>query len=459
MTANFCCNERIKNVLVVSITMGLVYMSFFTATALQNIALAESSDIELQVGYYAAIAKTVGSIVVGFVFQIVYQRLGLKLTSGLFILLCTSCYWPMIWIVNQYVIYAGEFLSGLGSGAMWVLCPMVVMDNSKEESSQRNMGYFFAFTSIGITVGGVCNYFYFEGVYTITAGNRIMVYGICAGLTILACLVGVLGTSEIKDGTKFNRSTAVDSEEVTYVKIDGNEEDVDSVFIENQTPKNNEEKIENKLGYSLKEVIAWLKKMGGRLAFWVHFIPLIYWSFTWGYLEKIFPTAIPSISDERKLIPLTTVIMGITTLIGASTWNLVSKWTSPTFCIIISTLLLLLAITLSVLIFPKDSASRILEVGTAETYLQPSPAYVIIISALIGLADSAVSIIYFNAAGRLYGEETSLGYSVNIFGYYVFYILSMFAPSIVDIHTYCYAMMVSVVAMCFSITVGLKNYL
>ena len=460
MVIKLCCTEGTKNILVVSISMGLVYMALHPATSVQNIALAESTDIDLKVGYYASIFKTAGSILAGFVVQMVYQSIGLKLTFGLVILLITGGYWPMIWIVNEYVIYAGEFLSGIGDGAMWVLCPMVVMDNSREGKSLKNMGHWWAMMTVGVIVGGVCNYFYFEGVSTISASNRVMIYAICAGITVLSSIIATIGVSEIKDGVNRIRSTAVGSEEVTYVNIrlDCDQEDANDVFRERKKTGNSEE-IKNDVSYSLKEIITWLQKMGGRLAFWMHFVPLLYWAFIWGFFYKIFPTAIPSISDERKLIPLTTVVMGITFIAGSSTSSFVSKWINSTSCILLATLMQLLAIILSILIFPKDSATRIIEVGTAETYIEPHNAYLIAISALIGLADSAVSVIYFNAAGRLYGEDTSLGYSVNILGYYVFYILSMFAPSILNIHSYCYVLLASVVAMCLSITVGLKNYL
>ena len=68
-------------------------------------------------------------MVTALVFQFLYNRLGLKLTVVLATILVTGSYWPMIWITNQYVIYAGEFLSGIGRGAGGIFAPMIVMDN------------------------------------------------------------------------------------------------------------------------------------------------------------------------------------------------------------------------------------------------------------------------------------------------------------------------------------------
>ena len=459
MGVKICCGEGAKNILIIGISLGMVHMVNFPATSVKNIALEESTDIDLKVGYYAEIFKTVGSVLVGFMFPIVYQSIGIKLTFGVSIFLTTGSYWPMIWNVNEYVIYAGDFLSGIGMGATWILCPMVAMDNSEEGKSLRNMGRWWAIMTVGVVSGGLCNYFYFQGVSTISTSNRVMIYAICAGVTILSSIIAAFGISEIKDKRNCKRSTAVDSEEVKYIKIDGEEGEVlNEVFREeNKTERKEEIKIGS--SYSVKEIIVWLQEMGRRPAFWIHFVPLVYWALVWGYFYKIFPTAIPSISDERKLIPLTTVVLGIALFVGFSSWSHVSKWTSSKFCIILASSMLLLVAVLSVLIFPKDSATQILDVETAETYIPPHNAYVIAISALIGLADSAVGVIYYNSAGRLYGEQKSLGYSVNVLGFYLFYILSMFTPSVLDLHSYCYVLAACVVAMCLSVSVGLKNYL
>ena len=111
-----CCNEKLKNVLIISFVMCLTFSALYPAGAVQNIALEETSDIPLTVGYYSAIIQNIGSMVTALVFQFLCNRLGLKLTVGLATILVTGSYWPMIWITNQYVIYAGEFLSGIGRG-------------------------------------------------------------------------------------------------------------------------------------------------------------------------------------------------------------------------------------------------------------------------------------------------------------------------------------------------------
>ena len=83
----------------------------------------------------------------------------------------------------------------------------------------------------------------------------------------------------------------------------------------------------------------------------------------------------------------------------------------------------------------------------------------IVISALIGLGDAMFCVIYDTAIGRLYGKKTSFGYSINTLVYHVTYGLGMFAPTLFDIHSYCYITMVTVVASCLALAVGLKQYL
>ena len=453
MTAVLCCDEKLKNILVVTFAMGLVYSAVFPAVAVQNITLAESSDIPLTVGYYAAIVHNVGSMLNALVFQFVYNRVGIRWTAGLSMVLITGAHWPMIWITNQYVIYAGEFLSGIGRGAGWIFAPMIVMDNSEPGKSHRNMGYFWSGLSAGVMAGGLGNYFYFVGVTTISAVNRQVVYALCAGVTVLASLLAGFGLSEIK-----GREGCQTTNDVTYVKVDENNEDY-RVTMPKEDGGKKEEIDGDGLNSSFSDFIVWFKMMARRPAFWLHFIPLIYTGFIWAYFYKMFPTAIPSISNQRKLIPLTTVVMGGSYLLGTSTSSIVSRWITPTACLLLSALMILVAMILSVLIFPKEAASQILEIGTTETFIKGGFVHLMVISALIGLGDGMFSVIHLTAIGRLYGKDTSLGYSVNIIMYYLVYGLCMFTPTLFDMHSYCYITMVTVVASCLALTVGLKQFL
>ncbi|XP_063691548.1 uncharacterized protein LOC134823881 [Bolinopsis microptera] len=461
-----CCNEKLKNVLITGIAMGISFSAVFPAGAVQNIALEETSDIPLTVGYYSAIIQNIGSMVTALVFQFLYNRLGLRLTAGLSIVLTTGSYWPMIWITNQYVIYAGEFLSGIGRGAGWIFAPMIVMDNSEVGKSHRNMGYLWTTASAGMVLGGLVNYFYFVEVSSISTTNRQIVYALCAGVTVLASLLAGFGISEIK-GRESHKTTA----DVTYVKIDESNGEDDSVMKVDESsigddvvimPKEDGDKKEgmdgDELNNSFSDFIVWFKMMARRPVFWLHFVPLIYTGFICAYFYKMFPTAIPSISNQRKLIPLTTVVIGGSNLVGSATSNIISRWITPTACIVLSGLLILVAMILSILIFPKEAFSQILEIGAAETFIKGGIVHLMVISALIGLGDSMFAVIYDTAIGRLFDKKTSFGYSINTLVYHLMYGIGMFSPTLFDIHSYCYITMVTVVASCLALAVGLKQY-
>ena len=415
-----------KNIAVSCVVIGLFYMALGPAETVQNIALVESSDIELKVGYYSEIVKYVGAILAGFVVHPLYKWAGIKVTAIVMTLLGTGLYWAMIWIVNAYVIYLGAFLTGVGSGAMWIIWPMVIIDNSDSSRAQRNMGIWWVFVSLGIFLGGLSNFFYFEKVSEISKTNRVMVYSICTGVTVLAALVGGLGINISRDGLGRGRE-----------------------FTDLGNPKGRD-----------GAAAVWFKRMSKLPEFWLSFVPLIYWGFMWGFVIKILPTATASISNERNLIPLCTLSLGASCLVGSTVWTYISKFLNNTICTIIASCLAIVAIVLSVLIFPKGAAAAILDVNTIDTYIEPHPTYIVVISALIGLADSGISIIYFSVVGRIYGAGgTSLGYSINNVGFDVFYIMSMFAPSLFDLHSYCFTVIGTVLVMCVTLTVFLKAYL
>ena len=353
----------------------------------------------------------------------------------------------------------------MGWGGLWVLWPMVVIENSAGEKSQKNMGFWFMAKSSGAVMGGLANYFYFEGVTKISSKNRVMIYTICAGVTMFASLVAAFGITDIKKSAKQHQPLRDEDIETVPQNVKystkGGEADV-SVMVPGKPSGVNKFKdwfkvVIKKAG--LKEGLDWFKVMARIPEFWLLLIPLIYWGFIWGYFLKIFPTATASISDKRNLIPLTSVITGVCSLVGSTTWNLLSKITNNICCIVFASAMLLASLILSILIFPKGAASEILSLGSAETYITPDSIHVVVICALIGLADSGVSIIYYTTAGRIYGDGSALGYSTNAIGFYSFYMCSMFAPSLFDLHTFCYCMIASVVAMCLVFPFGLRKYL
>lgn len=405
-------------------------MALGPAAAVQNIALAESSDIDLNVGYYSEIVKYVASIVVGFIFYPFYKWTGIRVTAVVATLLVTGLFWTMIWIVNEYVIYFGAFLTGIGWGAMWIIWPMTIIDNSHASSAQKNMGIWLACGSLGVFLGGLSNFLYFEKVTKISSTNRVMVYSICTAVTVLAAALGGISVSDIK------KCSSGPGKKGDFTNIDNP-------------------------GTKTKVAAAdWFKKMAKRPEFWLLFLPLIYWGFIWGFFIKMLPTAVASISNQRNLIPLGTLALGASYLVGSLTWTYVTKFLNNTICIILASCLDLAAIILSVLIFPKGAASEVLDVETIETYIEPLPVYIVLISVFIGLADSCISIIYFSIAGRIYGKDgTSLGFSINNVGFCVFYILSMFTPSLFDLHSYCYAMIGAVLVMCITLTVFFRRFM
>jgi MFS family permease len=255
--------------------MCLVVMAGAPAQTVQNVALGESTEIDLKVGYYAAVVKMVVCILIAGVFHSVYNLIGIKATAAIATVLATGSYWPMIWIVNKYVIYLGAGISGIGLGSLWILWPMVVIDNSEKEIAQKNMGYWWMGISFGALVGGLCNYFYFTGVTQISAENRVMVYAICAGITLLSSVIATCGVSNIKDSSKRHQRLK-DEEIITYTEIDetqncAKEEAVDvKVLVAGKVEKD----TELTTGDGEVKALDWFKVMMKRPEFWILGVPL-----------------------------------------------------------------------------------------------------------------------------------------------------------------------------------------
>ena len=342
---------------------------------------------------------------------------------------------------------------------------MVITENSEgAKNAQTNMGIWFAATSFGVLIGGLCNYFYFDGVYQISVENRQMVYGICAGITIFASFVAAVGLTQHENHKKSGNHQPLHNEEITAHSEDDeeleeekNENDSDTIEIGILVPNKETENTEGTAPDF--EPLQWCKKMLKFPAFYLLGIPLFYWGVLWGYYLKILPTATASISDSRNLIPLGAVISGACSFFGSTSWNFISRATNNLFCISLASLMIVSAAILSILTFPKGAATEILEVGSAETYIKPDSIYVIVIQGLIMFADIGIGIIFYAAAGQIYGEGTTLGYASNMVGFSFFYICSMFAPDLFNLHSYCYLMIASVLLMCFTFFTGLRKFI
>ena len=457
-------NKRTRNILTSSFCMCLSVMAAAPAILIQNIALAESSDIDLSVGYYSEVLRSSTGIITCLLFYPVYKKIGIKVVAMVSTILITAAYWTMIWIVNEGLIYLGAAISGMGWGSVWVLWPMVIMENSKNaKNAQTNMGIWFAGASFGEVIGGLCNYFYFDGVYQISVENRQMVYGICAGITIFASFVAAVGLTQHNNHKQSGNHQPPNNKEIAAGsevtdEIEGKKNDSDTIEIEIRVPgkQENTEDKRTKLDF---DSLTWCKKMLKLPAFYLLGIPLLYWGVLWGYYLKILPTAIASISDSRNLLPLGAVIGGACSFFGATLWDFVSRATNNLFCISLASLMIVSAAILSILTFPKGAATEILEVGSVETYIKPDSIYVVVIQGLIMLADVGISIIFYAAAGQIYGEGTTLGYASNMVGFSFFYICSMFAPDLFNLHSYCYLMIAAVLLMCFTFFTGLRKFI
>lgn len=510
---------KIRNIVVACILVAIMSATITPASAVQNIALADSTEVSLKVGYFSEIAGTTGSMVMGVLFSVLYKFMGLRIVTTLTMGLTSGYYWPMMWVVDTTLIYIGGFLAGSGRGAIWIVGPMIIMDNSRDKiTAQRNMGYFWVAKSLGDVFGGTCNYFYFNNITVISARNRFVVYGVCALATILGAvfagfwlteaksltakrkkkgedddpdLEGKKTTSFADDNANMTKECGVALDDKVDPKAKSNENSLTikknnetGIEVSNTKPCTNDlensscQQLETKtksgadpshesntnenvavFDHSWAYSKTWFKNMAQRLEFWILLIPLFYWAFLWGYLYKIMPTAIGSVFRQRNIIPLSSIMAGVGYLVGSTCWNTVTRWTNNSFCVVLQTAMLLVALLLSVLIFPRGAASTLLDPDTVETYITPDTLYVVAISVLLALADSGVSITYYTVCGVIFGEGNSLGYALVNNLYYLLYVVSMFAPSLFDLHSYCYSTAGAVLVMCLSFTIGLRRFM
>ena len=112
---------------------------------------------------------------------------------------------------------------------------------------------------------------------------------------------------------------------------------------------------------------------------------------------------------------------------------------------------------LAVLMFPTDAAVNV--DTTKGTYITPQPYIMIILAGLLGFADCGFSITYFALAGKVFADDTVMGYSVINFVFCLFYIFSMFLTPLVSLHTFLYIQEAAILISFGCVVVGLRKYL
>ena len=95
----------------------------------------------------------------------------------------------------------------------------------------------------------------------------------------------------------------------------------------------------------------------------------------------------------------------------------------------------------------------------AMTYLKPEGFYIIIISCLIGAADSGFCLVFYSAVAKVFASNTTMGYAAVQNWFNVFTIVALFAPKYIDLHVYLYVTLAVVIASWLSLGIGLRHYI
>ena len=459
---NVPIRDDIRNLTITCIVFFLTYLTFTPSLTLMSVSIfpystlnqaCETCTIDIMVIYYSRVIQYAASFPMCFFFPEIYKFLGLKLVYLLSAGLYIPFYLTMIWIKNDATLYIGALFTAIANSMLWCAAPMCMADSAGPGKYQMYMGFCMFSLFTGVTASGIANYFYLDGVYFISDKIRINLYTAFAVGALLAAVIGAFGIKDVKAKKVLGISTKKDIAALEGLASEDSE--IPNAVIEDLPQRENpmEQRISERIYYQLY----WYVETVQRKEFWLIVVPLFYWGVLWGYKSTIMSTAIGFTFPESKYIPLKSICIGASYLLGALLWTPMSRCTSNFASLSLCTLMLIVGCVLSVLIFPKTAAVSI--DPNAMTYLEPKGFYIIIISCLIGAADSGFCLVFYSAVAKVFASNTTMGYAAVQNWFNVFTIVALFAPKYIDLHVYLYVTLAVVVASWLSLGIGLRHYI
>jgi len=405
------------NIAVACTVCFLVNSALYPASSIQYVVISDSSsDLkDSNIAYYSQAIVYAASILGSLCCSMLYDVVGIKATYGIGVVLYCVLYLAVI-VLKSWALYTAAVLTGLGVGIQWVMGPMIIADNSTNEQLMRNFSIMQACLTLSIVVGSLCDYFYIEHLTQISDHQRLVIYSVCIAITLLATLIAI---------------TCIRYPPKTLV-----------------TQKAADNKVKERTNTLTRTQL--LIAMVTKPEFYCCVIHIFYCGMVTSYIWMIFTTCIGATFDKRGILALAGIVIGISGMVGAVIWDRMG-----TCSLTVQTLALGLvasaAYILSFLIFPGDSPYNASPLK--ETYVTPSIALVLLISALLGASEAGFAVSANTAVGKVFSGYEDTGYMLlNVVWCSGTGIMFAVGP-LLDIQVF----LVLVLAM-MSLTVGSKLY-
>nr|XP_044601275.1 UNC93-like protein MFSD11 isoform X1 [Equus asinus]XP_044601276.1 UNC93-like protein MFSD11 isoform X1 [Equus asinus] len=289
--------------------------------------------------------------------------------------------------------YTASVFIGIAAAVLWTAQGNCLTINSDEHTIGRNSGIFWALLQSSLFFGNLYIYFAWQGKTQISESDRRTVF---IALTVISLVGTVL----------FFLIRKPDSENVL-----GEDESSDDQDLEvNESAQNNMTKAVDAFKKSLKLCVT--KEM------LLLSITTAYTGLELTFFSGVYGTCIGAVNkfgtEEKSLIGLSGIFIGIGEILGGSLFGLLSKnnrfGRNPV--VLLGILVHFTAFYLIFLNMPADAPIAPVEGTDSSAYIKSSKEVAVFCSFLLGLGDSCFNTQLLSILGFLYSEDSAPAFAV-----------------------------------------------
>lgn len=290
--------------------------------------------------------------------------------------------------------YTASVFIGIAAAVLWTAQGNCLTINSDEHTIGRNSGIFWALLQSSLFFGNLYIYFAWQGKTQISENDRRTVF---IALTVISLVGTVL----------FFLIRKPDPENVLGEDDDScDDQDMEAT----ESAQNNVTKAADAFKKSLKLCVT--KEM------LLLSVTTAYTGLELTFFSGVYGTCIGAVNkfgtEEKSLIGLSGIFIGIGEILGGSLFGLLSKSNrvgrNPV--VLLGTLVHFLAFYLIFLNLPGDAPIAPVGGTNSSAYIRPSKEIAILCSFLLGLGDSCFNTQLLSILGFLYSEDSAPAFAV-----------------------------------------------
>ncbi|XP_009327179.1 PREDICTED: UNC93-like protein MFSD11 isoform X1 [Pygoscelis adeliae] len=397
-------SKKLFNIIILGVSFMFIFTAFQTCGNIAQTVITNLNSTDFHGSGYTSMSIIYGvfsasNLISPSVVAIVGPQLSM-VVSGIFYSLYIAIFiQPATW-----AFYTASVFIGIAAAVLWTAQGNCLTVNSDENTIGRNSGVFWALLQSSLFFGNLYIYFAWQGKTHISESDRRTVF---IALTVIS-LVGTVLFFLIRKQED--------------MKTPGEEDSTNEILGDSSSAQN-----------KMTRAVAAFKK-SIKLSFTKEIMLLsvttAYTGLELTFFSGVYGTCIGAVnrfgSEEKSLIGLSGIFIGVGEILGGGIFGLLSKnnrfGRNPV--VMLGIVVHFIAFYLIFFNMPNDAPIAPMEGTDDVAYMIPSKEVAIFCSFLLGLGDSCFNTQLLSILGFLYSEDSAPAFAI----------LSLFSPSVLQLH-------------------------